>query len=200
MKAVAIVAHPDDETIWSGGLIMRHADWDWTVLSLCRRDDHDRAPKFEFVCDYLAVNGLISDLDDGNPLKPINPRREIGRRIMDCLPTMHWDLCVTHGGNGEYGHQRHKEIHAEVLSLVQDGILHCKDLWTFSYDCDVAKKACYVGRDAQEFVHLKQGEVEEKIRLIHNLYGYPMDSFEVQVCPEIESFRNWSGALQEWAA
>jgi hypothetical protein len=36
MKAAIIVAHPDDETIWSGGLILKKPEWQWTVLSLCR--------------------------------------------------------------------------------------------------------------------------------------------------------------------
>lgn len=36
MKAAIIVAHPDDETIWSGGLILKKPEWQWTVLSPCR--------------------------------------------------------------------------------------------------------------------------------------------------------------------
>lgn len=36
MKAAIIVAHPDDEIIWCGGLILKHPEWDRTVLSLSR--------------------------------------------------------------------------------------------------------------------------------------------------------------------
>ena len=103
MKAAIIVAHPDDEIIWSGGLILQRPEWDWVVLSLSRADDADRCPKFHRVCDLLGVKGYISDLDDSDPPKPINRRREIGNRIMECLTLVPCDLCITHGSNGEYG-------------------------------------------------------------------------------------------------
>ena len=40
-KANVIVAHPDDETIWMGGKIIHEKDFQWTILSLCRKDDLD---------------------------------------------------------------------------------------------------------------------------------------------------------------
>ena len=46
-RAVVIVAHPDDETIWMGGFILDNPDYNWTILSLCRASDTDCAPKFK---------------------------------------------------------------------------------------------------------------------------------------------------------
>ena len=70
IKALCIVAHPDDETIWMGGKILKEKDWDWTILSLCRGDDRDRMPKFKKVCRIYGAKAVISDLDDEklNPL------------------------------------------------------------------------------------------------------------------------------------
>ena len=46
-KSVAIiVAYPDDETLWAGGAIMAHLSWQCFIVSLCRKNDADRAPKF----------------------------------------------------------------------------------------------------------------------------------------------------------
>ena len=38
-EALVIVAHPDDETIWMGGTILKNKNWKWTILSLCRASD-----------------------------------------------------------------------------------------------------------------------------------------------------------------
>ena len=44
-KALIIVAHPDDETIWMGGTILKYTELEWTIYSLCRASDKDREPK-----------------------------------------------------------------------------------------------------------------------------------------------------------
>ena len=51
-NALIIVAHPDDETIWSGSVILRYPKINLTIFSLCRRHDKDRYPKFLKVCKY----------------------------------------------------------------------------------------------------------------------------------------------------
>ena len=35
-KSAVIVAHPDDETLWCGGIILIHPEADWHIISLCR--------------------------------------------------------------------------------------------------------------------------------------------------------------------
>ena len=189
MKAAIIVAHPDDETIWSGGLILKKPEWQWTVLSLCRADDPDRSRKFESVSGLLGFDCFISDVDDSNPLKQINAQRDIGSRILNFLASTCWDLCLTHGSNGEYGHPRHKEVHAEVVRLVHDRTLECHQLWTFAYECNVQKRLCRPHPHANFLVHLTDKELLEKRRIVHREYGYGEDSFEVRSCITPESFR-----------
>ena len=191
MKAAIIVAHPDDEVIWSGGLVLQNPQWDWTVLSLSRADDEDRCPKFYRVCDFLGMKGYISDLDDSSPPKPINRHREIGSRIMEYLTLTPWDLCITHGSNGEYGHPRHKEVHAEVLDLTHDGILECHEFWTFAYDCNAESRICQVDPQADVIVELTEMHLCEKRRIVQEMYGYGEDSFEVSACISPETFRKW---------
>jgi hypothetical protein len=47
-----------------GGIILRNRRWDWTIFSLCRESDADRALKFRRVCEFYNAKGIISDLDD----------------------------------------------------------------------------------------------------------------------------------------
>ncbi len=76
-----IVAHPDDETIWMGGTILANPQTKWTVLSLCRADDKDRAPKFRKVCRFLGAKAIIADLDDEEKLN-----------LRESLPEIRWML------------------------------------------------------------------------------------------------------------
>ena len=172
--------------------MIQHPDWDWTVLSLCRAHDPDRSRKFRLICDTLDVSGMISDLDDGNPLAPINPKRDIGWRIRTHLGMSAWDLCITHGANGEYGHERHRQVHGEVLRRFQEGSLRCKELWTFAYVCNPHSGACLARHDADVTVPLTSQQLDEKKRIIHELYGYPEDSFEVRACVAPEAFRRFA--------
>ena len=65
-KTVAIiVAHPDDEILWAGGTILTHPDCELFVVSLCRGNDNDRAPKFFKALKVLKAKGRIGVLDDG---------------------------------------------------------------------------------------------------------------------------------------
>jgi LmbE family N-acetylglucosaminyl deacetylase len=187
-EAAIIVAHPDDEIIWCGGLILRNPEWDWTVLSLCRAQDADRRPKFQAVCAMLDVVACISDMDDSNPPKPIDAMHEIGRRVREHLCDMDWDLCLTHGANGEYGHPRHKETHREVLRLASSGVLRCTELWTFAYQCDVGAARCRPLPDADYLVALTHEQLTEKKRIVREQYGYGLGSFEVRACISPEAF------------
>lgn len=196
MKAVIIVAHPDDETIWAGGLMLQHADWQWTVLSLCRGDDADRAPKFHRVCEHLGAAAIISDLDDGNPPKNLDADAEIGGRIARLLPPGAWDLCLTHGANGEYGHPRHREINSQVVRLAANGTIACRRLWTFAYEADVAAKTCRPATWADETVELTPAQLTEKMHIVRDLYGYAADSFEVRACILPECFARVEAAAQ----
>jgi hypothetical protein len=199
MKAAAIiVAHPDDEIIWAGGLLIQNPGWDWSILSLCRRDDADRSHRFADVCESLGVRGIIENLDDGNPLAPIQPRRDIGRRVLEHLGDIRWDMVVTHGANGEYGHPRHSQVHHEVRQLAIDGLLDCGELRFFAYEAHNPSGRCVPLIDANVLLPLTGPQLRRKKQIISRQYGYSPSSFECRACISPESFQSMQ--IAEWRA
>ena len=83
-RAVTIVAHPDDETLWAGGTILLNRKYNWTIFTLCRRGDPDRAPKFFRVLAWVGAEGNMGDLDDDPEQIPL-PLQELEAEILASL-------------------------------------------------------------------------------------------------------------------
>lgn len=100
-KVVMIVAHPDDEVLWAGGLPIRYPEFNWTIIA-CSIPTVDpiRAWQFFDVCEALGARGRLL------PVKE-DQRMALGW-IEEVLVTDH---IVSHGAKGEYGHPMHIEVH-----------------------------------------------------------------------------------------
>ena len=189
MRCLVIVAHPDDETIWMGGKILHHPEWNWTILSLCRKDDQDRMSKFMKVCKNYKARGIISDLDD-TELKPL-PIESVAEKIKSNLPDNQYDYIYTHGDNGEYGHIRHKEVHKAVKELINSDKLKCEKLISFSYTLpkeDQHPKIPMPNKEADEYLNLNEKDYINKVKIVKEIYGFGGNSFEVLSCNKAEAF------------
>ncbi len=69
-NVAVIVAHPDDETLWAGGTILSHPSWNCFIISVCRGNDPERAPRFYKALKILRSSGNMGDLDDGPEQNP----------------------------------------------------------------------------------------------------------------------------------
>jgi len=192
-KSLVIVAHPDDETIWMGGTILQNQNWQWTIFSLCKADDSDRAPKFKKVCEHLNAKPIITDLDDESD-EPLSTEG-IKKMILQNLKKTNYDFIFTHGANGEYGHIRHVGVHEAVTELVKEKKLQCKKLWYFDYvpgtETSFHDQKTIIpipNPNADWTTKLTDKQHKEKLNIITDIYGYIPPIFETQSCAKEESF------------
>lgn len=187
-NCLLIVAHPDDETLWAGGLMLLHPQTRWTVMTLTRKSDSDRAPKFNRVMDFLGAKGIMGDLDDGPEQKPL-AEKEIRKTIQSLLPMDKFDLILTHSRWGEYTqHLRHEETSKAVLAMHTTGELPNKLIWMFAYEDGGGKYPPKASRDADIQIWLPDQILQEKYKIITEMYGFSADSFEAKCCPKQEAF------------
>lgn len=188
VTAVVIVAHPDDETIWAGGILLLHPDWQLTVISLCRGDDADRAPRFFRVVKEFKAEAIIGHLDDGPDQAPL-PETEVQQAILSLLPEKHFDFVLTHSPCGEYTrHLRHEETSQAVVSLWASNGISANEVWMFAYEDGGKRYSPRPIRIAHRLINLPENIWKMKYRIITELYGFTPDSFEAGAVSREEAF------------
>jgi len=187
-KCAVIVAHPDDETLWSGGTILMHPESEWTIVTLCRRSDPDRSPRFFQVIKELNAAGEMGDLDDGPEQNPITSR-QVQHEILQILSSHRFDLIITHGLHGEYTrHLRHEETAQAVMALWKSEKLSTGQIWMFAYEDGNRKYLPRTIEDADIHIKLTKKIWQKKYDIITKIYGFDPDSFEAKTTPRKEAF------------
>jgi LmbE family N-acetylglucosaminyl deacetylase len=102
VKALVLHAHPDDELLFAGALMLSKPDWTWTTVSLTNGRP------------YPGIS--LGFADDWRVLH----RREYEAwrdavAALDLQP----DIVVTHNLLGEYGHPHHMAVHAIAHELFE---------------------------------------------------------------------------------
>jgi LmbE family N-acetylglucosaminyl deacetylase len=190
-RAIAIVAHPDDEIIFMGGTIMKNPQIDWTVFSLCRASDKDREPKFWRVCAKNKVKGIIADVEDKDKMNVAKSVPVIAKIITAKLKNKQFDYIFTHGANGEYGHKRHSGVHQAVSKLIDNKILKPEAVFYFNYK----KISRHVGAPftvkagTDYLLKLSPTELKKKKEIVAYMYGYEINGIDVSYCTNPEAFK-----------
>jgi len=187
-NCAVIVAHPDDETLWTGGLILLHPEVKWTVLTLCRKSEPDRSSKFYKTMNILRAKGIMGDLDDGLEQTPLNIK-EVEEEILSILPENEYDLILSHSTQGEYTrHHRHEEVAKAVINLIDAEQLKINKLWMFAYE---DRNSAHLPRSilhADKIISLPIDIWEKKYEIITRVYRFSKDSWEARTTPQREAF------------
>jgi LmbE family N-acetylglucosaminyl deacetylase len=187
-RVAVVVAHPDDETLWAGGLLLCHPEWSPFIVTLCRGSDPDRAPKFKRVLEQLRAQGTMGDLDDGPEQVPLSATR-VRDAILALLPERDYDLLLTHAARGEYTrHRRHEEVSRALRVLCWRGQLHASRLWHFAYEDGGGTYLPRPRPDATLRIPLSVATWTRKYRLITQVYGFGEATWEARVTPRTEAF------------
>ncbi len=188
LSAAIVVAHPDDETLWAGGLILAHPEWDWFICTLCRGSDPDRAPRFARALERYGARGAMADLDDGPEQEPLGDEL-VRDTVLSLLPDSPFDLVLTHGPAGEYTrHTRHEEVSRAVTVLWLEGRIRAERLWMFAYEDGRRGYLPRADSRAHRTDILPEDVWEEKYRVVTEIYGFRPDSWEARTTPREEGF------------
>jgi LmbE family N-acetylglucosaminyl deacetylase len=189
-RCAVIVAHPDDETLWAGGLMLMHPEVKWAVVTICRKSDADRAPKFFKALEEFGATGYMGDLDDG-PEQSALSNSEVQQTIMELLPFDKFELIITHSTAGEYTrHLRHEEAAQAVMELWKTERLGAEQIWSFAYEDGGQKYLPRADKGADLQIELPKHIWQKKYDIITKIYSFSKDSFEARTTPRREAFWN----------
>lgn len=115
MRRALVVAHPDDESLWFGGLLAAEPG-DWTVICCSiPRTDPVRAWKFFDACEVLRARARLLPSVEAGPGEPL--------KHLDVLGLSAFDEIVTHGSAGEYGHGHHLQLNRVLKARYPDKVI-----------------------------------------------------------------------------
>ena len=153
------VAHPDDETIFFGGLLQReNGQIPWLVVCVTSDGNNERKRQFLKACQTLKVKytGWWSFVDRYEQRLPIE---ELVLRLRELPEPFE---VYTHGIVGEYGHPHHQDVSFAVHKAFED---HSR-VYSVGYNCLPEK-----------LIQLTKGEFEKKAKIMTEIYGSETSRF-----------------------
>lgn len=113
MKALCLVAHPDDCVIFAYSYIHNHPEYEWTICYLTYTEWSDRGrelAKFwarrNISCVFL---GYVDDYHDLETKVISFNTEQAEQEIKNIIKS--YDLVLTHNEHGDYGHLHHVFVH-----------------------------------------------------------------------------------------
>ena len=117
MKALCIVAHPDDCVIFAYSYIYNHPELNWTICYLTYTADSARGQEFSKFWSARNIKtmflGFLDDYTDQKTQK-LNFWSESDAKSECWNVAKNFDIVLTHDAQGDYGHIHHCVVHNSV--------------------------------------------------------------------------------------
>lgn len=116
MKAVVMVAHPDDCIIFAYSLMYQYPNIDWTICYLTYEEDDYRGSELRSFWNQRNIKTkFLRYVDDWHDIENKQISFDQARAWIDIQEAIHsYDIVVTHDANGDYGHLHHVFVHSAV--------------------------------------------------------------------------------------
>jgi len=129
MKAICVVAHPDDCIIFAYAFIYNHPNYDWDIAYVTNEQESPRGLEIKKFWNKRGIRTLFLGFEDKVEDHFINHRisfdtDQANAKIQSLVKD--YDLILTHNTNGEYGHIHHKFINKCLNKF--------KNVVTFNYE------------------------------------------------------------------
>lgn len=119
MKAIAMVAHPDDCIIFAYSFMHAYPELDWSVCYLTYEADDYRGSELKAFWDKRGINTkFLGYVDDWHDLKNEEISFDQARAWIDVQEAVNgYDIVLTHSSTGDYGHLHHKFVYDAVADF-----------------------------------------------------------------------------------
>ena len=159
---LAIIAHPDDETIYLSGLMMQKRDLPWKVI--CVTDaDADGEGEMRIAQLEQALKRLEISSFETWGLPDLYEKRLDTDLIQEKLVSLSLPNEVyTHGIIGEYGHPHHQDVSYAAHNFYHNRVA----VYSISYNC------------YPDFtIQLNSDQYQLKVEILSKIYGSEINRF-----------------------
>lgn len=114
-KILVVVAHPDDETLYFGGLILQSKEVDIVCVTDGNNQGNGsaRLKSLNQAARELGAHSVRCLKFEDDPVFHL-PLQELGQSLVDLVTPDKYDAVFTHSPYGEYGHLAHMDVSISV--------------------------------------------------------------------------------------
>lgn len=224
MRVLAVAAHPDDETMFAGGMLAKHALAGDEVYVICTTrgeggevgdpplttKDHlgaVREAEMREACAALGVKEVVfldfvdPSIEIGEPPLRVDAEPTVfSAAIREHIDRIRPDVLYTHGTNGEYGHPQHVFTREAVWSALESlRPWQPREVWTWCANAGVNAEDRITNKDDPADVVLEVGPYFER-KLAAALYHRTQHAMFKRntKSPDVESMLRRIEAYRRW--